>query len=477
MNAKALVAAVLLPFAAHAFCGFYVAGGGAELFNNATQVVLMRDGTRTVLSMQNNYEGPPADFAMVVPVPVVLKKEQVKTLPRDVFTRIDQLSAPRLVEYWEVDPCFVEPRYEEEDESAVELKMDVQRSGGAPTALVKVEARFEVGEYDVVILSAKDALALEQWLKQNKYKIPDGAEPLFKPYIQQGMKFFVAKVNVKKVTFDDKGMAKLSPLRFHYDSEKFELPVRLGLINAKAKQDLIVQILAKNQRYELANLPNVTIPTNIDLAPSAKSEFPYFYVSLFDRTLEKNPKAVVTEYAWQATSCDPCPTSPLSQADFATLGADALPPAKGPDDPYNPAGQFVLTRLHARYDKTSLGEDLVFRAARPIVGGREFLTDGKNLEQGSRPDSWNNFQGRYAIRYPWKGAVKCASPTYGRWGGPWRSEAAQAGGAKSASDTAFVARDPAKVEALAESPVPELAVKGKKARAGEPLRAAAAPKK
>src|SRR6478609_1845326 len=106
----------LLPVAAHAFCGFYVAGGGAELFNNATQVVLMRDGTKTVLSMQNNYQGPPEDFAMVIPVPVVLKKEQVKTLPKEVFGRIDTLSAPRLVEYWEQDPCYVEPprmRYEE----------------------------------------------------------------------------------------------------------------------------------------------------------------------------------------------------------------------------------------------------------------------------------------------------------------------------------------------------------------------------
>ena len=46
-------------------------------------VVLMRDGTRTVLSMQNNYQGPPEDFAMVVPVPVVLQKENVKTLPRE----------------------------------------------------------------------------------------------------------------------------------------------------------------------------------------------------------------------------------------------------------------------------------------------------------------------------------------------------------------------------------------------------------
>ncbi len=470
MRLNAAVLASLMPFTAHAFCGFYVAGGGAELFNNATQVVLMRDGTRTVLSMQNNYQGPPEDFAMVVPVPVVLKKEQVKTLPGDVFARIDQLSAPRLVEYWEQDPCYVEPP---------RPPMMVYESGAMPVpteapspkgALVKVEARFEVGEYDIVILSAKDALALEQWLKQNKYKIPAGAEPLFKPYVQQGLKFFVAKVNAKKVTFDSKGMAKLSPLRFHYDTEKFELPVRLGLINAKDKQDLIVHILAKNQRYELANLPNVTIPTNIDLAPSAKSEFPYFYVSLFDRTLAKNPNAVVTEYAWQATSCDPCPTSPLSEQDFATLGSDVLAPKKGDEDAYNPANQFVLTRLHARYDKTSLGEDLVFRAAKPIVGGREFLTDGKALEQGSRPDAWNNFQGRYAIRYPWKGPVKCAKPIYGRWGGPWPNE--QPAGTKSASDTALIARDPAKVDLLAESPVPELDVKGKKTKAGDALRPA-----
>src|SRR5215831_17723785 len=88
---------------ASAFCGFYVSGADARLTNNATQVVLMRDGQRTVLSMQNGYQGPPQDFAMVVPVPVVLHKENVKTLARDVFDRVDQLTAPRLVEYWEQD--------------------------------------------------------------------------------------------------------------------------------------------------------------------------------------------------------------------------------------------------------------------------------------------------------------------------------------------------------------------------------------
>ncbi|MCA9687934.1 MAG: DUF2330 domain-containing protein, partial [Myxococcales bacterium] len=108
---RALLAlvALLAPAPALAFCGFFVSGADAKLTNNASQVVLMRKGQRTVISMSNTYRGPLEDFAMVVPVPVVLQKEMVKTLPHDVFDKVDQLSAPRLVEYWEQDPCYVEP--------------------------------------------------------------------------------------------------------------------------------------------------------------------------------------------------------------------------------------------------------------------------------------------------------------------------------------------------------------------------------
>jgi hypothetical protein len=94
-----LLAALLAPVAAEAFCGFYVAGSGDQLFNDATQVVLMRMGTRTVLAMQNDYKGPPENFAMVIPVPVVLKETDVKTLTTDVFAKVEQMGAPRLVEY------------------------------------------------------------------------------------------------------------------------------------------------------------------------------------------------------------------------------------------------------------------------------------------------------------------------------------------------------------------------------------------
>ena len=106
--ARVCVAACVLllaPKSAHAFCGFYVAPSDQPLYNDASMVALMRDGTRTAMSMSNNYRGPAADFAMVVPVPVVLQMENVKTLKKEIFAKLEALSAPRLVEYWEQDPC------------------------------------------------------------------------------------------------------------------------------------------------------------------------------------------------------------------------------------------------------------------------------------------------------------------------------------------------------------------------------------
>ncbi len=472
--ASALLGLLLTPLHSNevdAFCGFYVAGADSGLYNNATMVVLMRDGTRTVLSMQNNYQGPPQDFAMIVPVPVVLKKADVKVLAPAVFDRVDRLAAPRLVEYWEQDPCqpWGEERYEKSsvmDDGAVEKKT---KEGGKSHG-VTIEAQFEVGEYQVVVLSAKDSTGLDNWLKQEKYNIPAGAEPLLRPYVQSGSKFFVAKVDAKKVTFGANGQAMLSPLRFHYDTPEFALPVRLGLINAPdgqgAKQDLIVHILGRGQRYQLANYPNVTIPTNLEVKDETREHFGEFYASLFDHVLANNPKAIVTEYAWTANSCDPCPEEPLNLGELITLGVDVLPAyaqsfGKGKqisdDMQWSVPGEFVLTRLHARYDATSLGEDLVFEAAPPIVGGREFLKDANQLEQGAveEPGGWNNFQARYIIRHAWQGAIECKEPQRGIWGGPWPD--VQASGQPAvAQDLAFVARDAQLSSYVTESAKQEL---------------------
>jgi hypothetical protein len=568
----ALLCVALMPSEAQAFCGFYVSGADQEMYNNATMVVMMREGTKTVLSMRNNYEGPPEDFAMVIPVPQVLSEESVKVLKDDVFTRVDQLAAPRLVEYWEQDPCLVLAYKEERKGSGNFREMDVKSSSDSGGSFgVKVEAQFDVGEYNVVILSAKESNGLEKWLEQEKYNIPKGAAPVLKPYIEGGQYFFVAKVDPKKVTFKD-GQARLSPLRFHYDSKEFSLPVRLGLLNAKGHQDLLVHILAKKQRYEVANYKNVTIPTNILVKDHVRDRFSEFYATLLDRTLEENPNAVITEYSWDASTCDPCPVPALESGELYTLGADVIDggsPAKeelaldfqrpdiedgklrsvlhrltlshrgeilecykkglkeipgiedltmnlevtidkdgkvsygrvvdmsyehGPirmciqDDmkswsypkssrdikfkqrlrmhkkqlidlsSVNSRG-WVLTRLHARYTKDDLEEDLVFKMADPIVGGRG-TPSGENpkmAEEGAKPGGYNNFQGRYIMLNRWEGKVECENPRRGIWGGPPN------GGqqTRAASDIAFAPRGKFELPtALAQKQVPGLELEG-----------------
>lgn len=341
------LAAALSPEAASAFCGFYVSPGDQKLTNNATMVVLMREGQRTVLSMQNNYKGPTSDFAMVVPVPIVLQKENVKTLPREVFDKVDLMASPRLVEYWEQDPC---PRPGDNMEKAKRGIMPSPPAAAAPGRAaseslgVTVEAEFTVGEYEVVVLSARDSDGLDTWLRQNNYKIPEGAEPVLRPYVAKAMKFFVAKVNASKVKFEA-GQAVLSPLRFHYDSDDFSLPVRLGLLNSDGKQELVVHILARGKRYQVANYPNVTIPTNYDVADEVKGSFGSFYAALFDRTVEKHPGAIITEYAWDASTCDPCPGPNLGPSDIFTLGADALSPTEPPPNLATPATQRAVVTI------------------------------------------------------------------------------------------------------------------------------------
>src|SRR6267378_8102887 len=110
--------------AAYSFCGFYVARGDAKIFNRASKVVMVRDGTRTVLTMANDFKGEPKEFAVVVPVPTFLERGQIHIGDRAVIDHLDAYSAPRLVEYFDPDPC-----------QRMAYEMKGKMSAMAPTAL------------------------------------------------------------------------------------------------------------------------------------------------------------------------------------------------------------------------------------------------------------------------------------------------------------------------------------------------------
>jgi hypothetical protein len=371
---------------ASAFCGFYVAQADTKLFNKSSKVVLTRNGQQTAITMASDYEGEPSEFALVVPVPSFIKKDQISVVDTKTIDHLDAYTAPRLVEYFDPDPC--------EDRRVMALASAPVGGAARPTSPVPVydgvtvEARYDVAEYDVSILSAQDSDGLVRWLTDNGYRIPSGAEPVIGSYIKQKMHFFVAKVNLKRM--QDSGRAYLRPLQVRYETAKFMLPLRLGTVNADGPQDLVVFALTKKGRVEASNYRTVKVPSDVDVPLFVKSDFGNFYKATFDQAVAReNMHGVFVEYAWDMGWCDPCAAAPMSKAELTELGAlwnDGDAPvanrfaAGSGNDPF-------VTRLHVRYDAKSFPEDLNF------------------VETGDR----ENFQGRYILRHPSGATTGCAA--------------------------------------------------------------------
>ncbi|NEO71642.1 DUF2330 domain-containing protein [Moorena sp. SIO3H5] len=386
------------------FCGFYVAKADTKLYNQTSQVIIARDGDRTVLTMANDYQGDVKDFAMVVPVPVVLQREQVNVGDPKIIERLDQFSAPRLVEYFDPNPCADNRRYRES------APADLGRPGGTrgPDAYdrslgVTVEERFSVGEYNILILSATDSRGLETWLRRNGYKIPRGANRLLRPYIRADMKFFVAKVNLDKFDpnvnlhefdpnvnleeFDKTAYQRLRPLQMAYESPRFMLPIRLGMMNATGEQDLIVYVLSPRGQAEITNYRTVKIPSNTEIPVFVKNEFGDFYTAMFQTAYEgKGKKVAFLEYAWDMASCDPCSANPLDREELRKSGVFWLNSGRS-NNVSRRSNNVYITRLHVRYSRDTFPEDLMFQE-----------TSNREL-----------FQGRYILRHPFTGKMNCSA--------------------------------------------------------------------
>lgn len=375
---------------AQAFCGFYVARADTGLYNKASQVVLVRDDDRTVITMANDFQGNTKDFAVVVPVPTFIEREQINVADRALIDHLDAYTAPRLVEYHDPDPCL---RYEIAEERAAQLPMSTSVADmTAKSAIlgVTIEARYTVGEYDILILSAAESNGLIQWLQDNGYRIPEGAAPVVKSYLRQDMRFFVAKVNLEEQA--RLGFANLRPLQVAYESSRFMLPIRLGTVNAKEAQELFVYTLTRTGRVETTNYRTVRLPSDQEVPEYVEHEFGDFYQAMFaHQTLKENGHAVFLEYAWDMAWCDPCAADPLAAPELGQLGVFWIADGRPPQSRIAPQAHNVfVTRLHVRYDQAHFPEDLMFQ------------------ETGDR----SNFQGRYVIRRPFTGPTQCDASEY-----------------------------------------------------------------
>ncbi len=488
----ALLALFLVSSAASAFPGFYAGKGSGKRYSLQSQIVLAERDGRSVMTVLSDYGGGLDDFAVVLAVPADVTLERVKTIRRDFVDRMDQVTAPRFHEFWEMDPCEPGPAQQIWD---VSLSADTGTAflGGGSTMmgggssekvpkemLIKVEPEFKdtSGEYTFAIVPpGEDVVA---WLKGKGYEVGDAASKATAQYAD--MAFLIAEVSANKLELVAGGRAQLSPIRFWSEKPIRRIPAKLGRLSAKGFHDMIVYVLHPKDRFEVKNYGNVYPPTNLEVDFKVKERMGEFYAGLHDALLAKDPKAFLVEWVGGSGDCGkPCATAEPALYEVLSLGADVFETFV-PEEERNPEvpeltkeekkaledkivakidameekktpaqkaklkkemlkleeerrielarrkalilrNDYVVTRLHHRYEDAGLPEDPVVAEASGNKYGGYGLPKGPSgeLSRDVAAGPKMGVQLRYVFLHPWAGMQKCEKPERWRWGKPPRT--------------------------------------------------------
>lgn len=360
-----LLLALLTPATAFSCCGLYASKQGEKLSGRAAKVVIARDGARMVVTLANDYAGDAKDFAIILPVPAVLTREQIHVTDNALLDALDAYSAPRLIETVEKNPCPAAS-------AAVNALPAEDGGANAQTKMhgIQIAAHYLAGDYDVVILSAEESAGLLKYLSNAGYAVPARAQKVLQSYIQQKMFFLIAKVRLQEGA--GKSFGTLRPLQLAYNTADFTLPIRLGMLNAPeanhsmpiagymkdalarnkpagpvdpplasggteasrnnkvaeasrkdedGMQDLLLFILSRNGRVEPANYRMLMMRTDRPLPLFIADDFGGFYETLFTKRARAESDALFLEYAGDAQNCAPCASAPLEDTQLKSLGA------------------------------------------------------------------------------------------------------------------------------------------------------------
>ena len=453
---------------AFAFPGYFVGDSQEARLGHAAQVLILKHDKVNVVSFMLDYEGPMKRFALISVVPGDVKLSDVSTLKREYMDRVEQMTAPRFHEFWEMDPC-------ESGDAQQEWERDLSVSGpgmlggGTPTGKLAKElfldtgAKKKEGEYNFSLLAPGKLPGA--WLTAHGYEQHKGGDAALRPYLSSGYRVLIAEVDTKRVELLGDESVQLSPIRYVTRSQVDEIPSRLGLIASPGQQELLVYVLDATKRFEVANYRNTYPPTNIPLDFKVKERIGEFYAGVHDGLLKRHPGTFLVEYIWSTKGCGkPCPSAPLDIEELMTLGGEVLEQwvpkeerdpkpeelsdeekeaekaklaaapatdrkalaAKLNDDraliAKNRALQarhvYTLTRLHYRYDSETLTADPRLVAREGGVRGGVGVPKGQEMKVSMSVEEapTSGLQTRYNNFHPWKGMQKCDDPQRGRWG-------------------------------------------------------------
>lgn len=324
------------------------------------RMILSVGKEQTTLYDQIEYSGDPAEFAWVLPI-----KGQV-TLGVSSDLVFNQLGFDTQVSI--VPPPLDCPYYEpcEGDAFGSSATSGAGGGGGGSAGGVDVIAEEVVGPYETVQLASTDPQALNTWLADHGYNIPQDIQPIITSYVDDGFNFLAMKL------VPGTGVDRMQPVRITTPGASAVLPLRMVAAGTGALTTITLYLVGEG-RYEPTNFPSFTIdPTAVvwnwdtnssnytDLRQMAydasqgfawltEASFPYSAYGFRDTILSVVDFTDESQHGYLAT---PEKTSyELASEDMDTLFAGMAPNA------------VTVTRLRAELSRPALGTDLLVGAS------------------------------------------------------------------------------------------------------------------
>lgn len=224
--------------------GCFVWNKGADLNEPMQKAIIYWKDGREVLVLQVKYEGAAEDFAWIVPLPSQPK-----------VSAIDADKSP-----------FAEISFYTQYRRRWGLK---GRAGVDAEEAVTVLERKIVGVYDIAVLAASDATALNKWLNKNGYAFPAKRKDVLEHYTQKKWVYVAMRIDRKALESDEVKKLKvgeLQPIRFSFAAKKMVYPLKISSINAGETEVLL---------YVLADAPMVVKSKHMRAGLSIEENIPY----------------------------------------------------------------------------------------------------------------------------------------------------------------------------------------------------------
>ena len=363
-----MILLALLAPAAQAFCGTYVGSAGDTLLNRQSQVVMVREGKQTTLTLSSDFVGA-ASFGMLVPVPADFQEADLTQVDPGPLKRVDVYDAPRLVEYTCDDlhgggatkgcgACAGDLL-----KSAItglltdSLPSLLDAAGLAPATL------------QTRVITPASVADLETDLGADGLVLTDAARGALSDLIAAGSGLVRVKVDVSEPST---APLFLPPLRLSYRSDTMSLPIRLGALNGVGAQDVVIHVITDEGEVGISNYAEVTVESECLYDDTLFTTFSGFYDDLLQTAYEADGSGAVwvEEYTWAPTSCDPCTAGgPLDEQTLRDLGYQGDIAAAN------------ITRLHLRFDPDQVDQDVMLypRTHNPNFQQR-YIAHDKSLE-------------------------------------------------------------------------------------------------